>query len=45
MMVEDEIPELPPPPELLLLDELGEGGAEGVGVSATTTTLVMTWPP
>jgi hypothetical protein len=44
MMVEVEIPE-PPPPELLLLDELCEGVAEGLGVSATMIMLVMTWPP
>jgi hypothetical protein len=44
-MVEVETPELPPPLELLLpllLAELCEGRAEGVGVSATTTTLVTT---
>jgi hypothetical protein len=49
MMVEVETPELPPPPppELLplLLAELCEGRAEGVGVAATTTMLVTTWPP
>lgn len=39
------MPELPPPELLLLAAELCEEEAEGDGVSATTTMLVMTWPP
>lgn len=42
-MVELETPELLF--ELLLPAALGEGLAEGVGVSVTRTTLVTTWPP
>ena len=44
-MVDVPTPE-PPPPELLLLlaPALCEGGADGVGVSATMTKLVTTWP-
>jgi hypothetical protein len=46
MMVELEMPELPLFELLLLLPAaLGEGLPEGVDVSATTTMLVMTWPP
>jgi hypothetical protein len=45
-MVEVPTPELPLPELLpLLLPELCEGWAAGDGVSATTTMLVMTWPP
>ena len=43
MTVEDEIPELEPLE--LLLAEVCEGGAVGVGVLVMTTMLVMTWPP
>lgn len=44
MMVEVEIPE-PPPPELLPLLPAELCVLEGVGVLATVTMLVMTWPP
>ena len=45
-MVELEMPELPLFELLLLLPAaLAEGLPDGVGVSATTTMLVMTWPP
>jgi hypothetical protein len=46
MTVELEMPELPLlEPGLLLPAALGEGLPEGVDESATTTMLVMTWPP